>query len=256
VLKESKKIGYLSDPMSVDMADSWYEHATLDHFWLRRRFSVIRKLLTNVNVATLKIGEIGCGHGVLMEQFFRQWNVRVDGFDLNPGALRSSIADAGRLFCYDVYQRESNLEGKYDLILLCDVLEHIEDELEFLRAVTFHLAPRGSLLINVPAIQSLYSKYDKVAGHKRRYSIAQLGEVTSRAQLRLVRISYWGLSLVPFVVLRQLMSRFETSEAEIIKKGFNPPSRLVNEALYAISAVDWFPQRFLGSSVIALARLS
>ena len=52
-----------------------------------------------------------------------------------------------------------------------DVLEHIEEPERFLRSVFFHLSPTGRLIINVPALQIFYSKYDTLVGHLRRYDI-------------------------------------------------------------------------------------
>jgi SAM-dependent methyltransferase len=57
-----------------------------------------------------------------------------------------------------------------DLILLLDVLEHIEDDRAFLlRLVRDHLAPGGELLISVPAWPALYGRHDQLLAHHRRY---------------------------------------------------------------------------------------
>ena len=53
----------------------------------------------------------------------------------------------------------------YDLLLLMDVIEHVEDDLEFIRVSLEHLKPGGIIAINVPAHMKLYSRYDEVAGH-------------------------------------------------------------------------------------------
>jgi hypothetical protein len=39
-----RKIAYLSPPAEVSMADRWFEIASTDHFWVRRRFDVLQRL--------------------------------------------------------------------------------------------------------------------------------------------------------------------------------------------------------------------
>ena len=38
------RIQFLSAPAEVKMADAWFEITHLDHFWIRRRFNVLRRL--------------------------------------------------------------------------------------------------------------------------------------------------------------------------------------------------------------------
>ena len=56
------------------------------------------------------------------------------------------------------------------MVVLFDVLEHIPDTQPFLSSVIRHIKLNGFLLINVPALQTLYSKYDETVGHVRRYN--------------------------------------------------------------------------------------
>ena len=68
----------------------------------------------------------------------------------------------------------------YDMILLMDVIEHIDDDVGFLTAALKHLKSDGVVVINVPAHMSFYSKYDEVAGHKRRYNTAGVEALSRR----------------------------------------------------------------------------
>ena len=63
----------------------------------------------------------------------------------------------------------------FDLILLMDVIEHIENDIHFLsQLIQKHLNPEGQVLITVPAFQSLFSGHDVFLKHYRRYSRKQL----------------------------------------------------------------------------------
>src|SRR5690606_34417870 len=71
-----------------------------------------------------------------------------------------------------------------------------------------HLAPGGHLLVFVPALQWLMSRFDREIGHVRRYSMGQLRERAEGAGFRVVRARYFdGAGVLPwflnFVVLRR-----------------------------------------------------
>ena len=51
-----------------------------------------------------------------------------------------------------------------------DVIEHVEDPLNLIHEAKNSLNKDGKILINVPAFQHLYSKFDKDVGHVKRYT--------------------------------------------------------------------------------------
>src|SRR6266516_7707486 len=61
-MNSSRNLTYLSSPGEVSMADQWFEIASIDHFWVRRRFEVFRRLAGSLIQDARDIGEIGCGH--------------------------------------------------------------------------------------------------------------------------------------------------------------------------------------------------
>ncbi|HLX87144.1 MAG TPA: methyltransferase domain-containing protein [Acidimicrobiales bacterium] len=76
--------------------------------------------------------------------------------------------------------------GRFDGILLLDVIEHVEEDRGFVAGlVTQSLAPDGWMLVAVPAYQSLFSDHDRALLHHRRYSPAQLRAVLESAGLEL-----------------------------------------------------------------------
>ncbi|MEO6095389.1 MAG: class I SAM-dependent methyltransferase [Fibrobacteria bacterium] len=76
--------------------------------------------------------------------------------------------------------------GKFDLLLLLDVIEHISDDLAILGDwVDAALNAGGRALVSVPAFMSLFTAHDLALGHHRRYSLSQLSEVLSGCGLRI-----------------------------------------------------------------------
>ncbi len=98
------------------------------HFWIRRRFEVLQQLHGHRITEAKEIAEIGCGHGLLQKQIEDNYGREVSGFDLNEYALRRNISGRSKLYCYDILQREPALQGRFDLIFLFDVLEHVQQE--------------------------------------------------------------------------------------------------------------------------------
>jgi methyltransferase family protein len=250
--KGIRAIEYLSPPAPVSMAQHWFEIASLDHFWVRRRFSVLQRLASRRISAARELAEFGCGHGLLQRQIEDAYGKEVWGFDLNETALKQNVSGRSKLCCYDVFQRDSALRERFDLVFLFDVLEHISDESGFLRALLFHLSLSGTLLVNVPAGQWAYSSYDVAAGHVRRYSIGTLRTVMAANGLALKEWTYWGLPLVPSLMIRKLLLIGKHNESEIIAAGFDSRSNSINRMMAFLSRSEWLPQKFLGTSLMAV----
>lgn len=80
-----------------------------------------------------------------------------------PEALAAAIAP--RVRC-----TASRPAGQFDLVLLLDVLEHVEDDAGLLASLAGEsLAPRGHLLLSVPAWPVLFGGHDRDLSHRRRY---------------------------------------------------------------------------------------
>jgi SAM-dependent methyltransferase len=243
-----RAVAYLSAAMPVNMGDWWFDVATSDHFWIRRRFEVMKRLADSAVKNAKRMAEIGCGNGLLQRDIEDCYGIPVAGFELNEIALQKNVSRVSPLYCYNIHQRNPEFRGHFDLLLLFDVLEHIEDEDAFLQSAKFHLAEAGTLLINVPAHQFFFSDYDRAAGHIRRYSIGQLTTVAERNGFKARAFTYWGLPLVPLLLLRKTMS-MQRSDG---RAGLDTRGSTMNALLGLLAQVEPLPQRFLGTSVMTV----
>lgn len=64
----------------------------------------------------------------------------------------------------------SSTSEKFDCILLMDVIEHIENPKILMKNLYKSLNENGKIIVNVPAFQHLYSRFDKDVGHYKRYT--------------------------------------------------------------------------------------
>jgi len=115
---------------------------------------------------------------VLSERFKNDKNVRV--FTETIDAYRRKAGDTSR-----------------DCFCLVNVLEHIEDDGAALRDMAAMLKPDGHVCIFVPALPFLYSKLDRVFGHFRRYTHAELKEKVADAGFEIVSSRYMDMLGVP-----------------------------------------------------------
>jgi 2-polyprenyl-3-methyl-5-hydroxy-6-metoxy-1,4-benzoquinol methylase len=247
-----RNIEYLSKPAAVRMADQWFQIAALDHFWICRRFDVFQRLAGRLIAGAREMAEIGCGNGLLQRQIEEAYGREVTGFDLNEFALKQNLSRISKVCCYDIYQEDAALRERFDLIFLFDVLEHITDEDRFFKALMFHCASGGYAVVNVPAGNWAYSAYDEAAGHVRRYSIGTLRAAAGRNALEVTDWSYWGLPLVPALALRKLWLMGNHDQGKIISAGFDTRTAAINRMLRFLSRCEPIPQKFLGTSLMAV----
>ncbi len=255
ISQQNERVIFKSKPLEGIMAPAYFELANASHFWCRRRFEVLDLFAGEILRHAGSVAEIGCGNGVLMQQIEDAYQLPVAGFDLHEAALRSNISRSGSVYCYDIHQRDPEFERKFDAILMFDVLEHIAGEDRFLQAAKFHLAAGGYLITNVPALQWLYSPYDRIQGHCRRYSLGTFEAVVKRNGFEVIKTSYWGAPLVPVAVLRKFALSLRRTGETTYAKGFDPGSPRINQLLMRISRLELLPQRWIGTSVMAVLRV-
>ncbi len=243
----------LDPPAVVSMADAWFEHGTADHFWVKHRNAVFDRHFQSIVRSAAQIGEVGCGSGLILSHLAHTYQKAADGFELNLHALNLCPQLPGNLYIYNIFQRHPDLVDRYDLLMMMDVLEHIEDEVSFLQAVQDHLKPGGWLIIGVPMRQHLYSTYDQADGHFRRYSPQYLRSVVDRAGFGVQKTVQWGHVYLPILLLRQQMLKNVSGDAAI-KQGFaiSPGGNRVMSWLRYLDVLPTFGMT--GASSLLLAR--
>jgi SAM-dependent methyltransferase len=259
----------LSAALGVSFHDSWYEIVDGSHFWMTWRWRALARLTRTAGgpdlPSPLRGIDVGGGHGVLRDQMEAHTAWTVDLADVNPAALALSRPGRGRTLLYDVLEERADLLGRYDVATLFDVIEHLDDPVPLLRSTLRHLRPGGWLLINVPALQTLYSTYDLVIGHYRRYNARSLASQVEATGVPFAgsAIRYWGGSMLPLLALRRLIMGRKPPEkgtdiATLVATGVSPPSPLADAALSALmraeTALPFTPP--LGTSVMAAYRLA
>lgn len=179
-----------------------------NHWWFIARRIIIGKVLKNYFAGrrNATILEIGCGSGgnlELLSNFGKVHAMELDEYCIEI-ANKRNICQVKRGSLPD----NLPFNEKFDLICMFDVLEHIEDDLEAVKAVSERLSVGGMLLITVPAYGFLWSSHDVALNHKRRYIKKRLLDIVSNSGLRAVYSTYFNTFLMPVVLLVRLFNNF------------------------------------------------
>jgi SAM-dependent methyltransferase len=95
-----------------------------------------------------------------------------------------------------------------------DVVEHIADDVGFLRETRRALRPGGLLFVSVPAYPLLWSHEDTAAGHERRYTAASMSRLLSDAGFEQCYLGHFFRPLPPLIgLLRALPYRLGLAPA-------------------------------------------
>lgn len=94
-----------------------------------------------------------------------------------------------------------------------DVLEHTENDVEFLRRLRDLALPNGRLYVTVPTYRWLWSSDDVFAGHFRRYTLSSLVATVARAGFEVEFASYiFAMLPLPIFLVRTLPSRLQVRD--------------------------------------------
>ena len=146
-------------------------------------------------------------------------------------------------------------ENEFDLITALDVIEHIDDDEQSLKVIQSLLSEKGTAIITVPAYMFLWSHFDELNEHKRRYTLSELQTKIKNAGLKIEKISYYNTLLFPIAYLvrklNNLLGRDGASDIDM-------PGETVNTILRKIftsekSLLRYFNLPF-GVSILAVVK--
>lgn len=171
-----------------------------------------------------KILDVGCGTGMLMKEL-KQSGYLVSGIENDPLAIEFSKKRGFEGI------KSSNLEeslsiddNSFEIITCLDVLEHIENDENLLKEFERIIKPSGFLILTVPAYMFLWSYWDEILGHKRRYDKEKLLRKLQKAGFQAVKISnfhFFILSLVVVFRILKAIAKKNTSDFIEVPKFIN-----------------------------------
>lgn len=173
------------------------------------RLSLIEKILRELPRVTLgRFLEIGPGMGDLCLYMVNLFpDICGDVYDISRKSVeivkrRNEIP--GRLNVQHGDFRCIRAAGSYDMVIACEVFEHIDRDGEALDKVHDLLRGKGYFLLSVPACMAKWSGVDAYAGHVRRYERNELRRKLESHGFEITRFWSYGF---PVTLLSGPLSR-------------------------------------------------
>jgi SAM-dependent methyltransferase len=184
-------------------------------FWFSHRNRAITAAVTHHPPVDGPIFDIGGGNGVVSAALHQAGFAAITIEPSPAGAANAVRRGVPQVVCGSLPSQAFH-ENTAGAIGLFDVIEHVEDDVAFLRALRPYLRRNGRLYATVPAYQWLWSVNDVSSGHYRRYTLTRLAEVLRRSGYDTEYGTYLFALLPPAIFLfRRLLGRKERSETRI-----------------------------------------
>lgn len=243
----------MQESYSAIYADLWRRH-----WWWRVRHELVMRTVEELfrgedtPSSQRTIFDIGCAGGVSFDDLSRYGEVY--GSEPDPILVdscpqwRQSIEMTG-------FGPDYSASRQYDLVLMLDVLEHIEDEPGALGNLRRLLKPGGHAILTVPALQSLWSVHDEINQHYRRYDKMGLRRLIEESGFAVCQLRYFFIWPLGLLYLRKLLLGTKQS----VRKSYTvtvPPTP-VNRLFTSLSRTEQMLMRLgvhwpLGSSLLAV----
>jgi len=139
--------------------------------------------------------DVGCGEG-FGTQTLADVAATVVGLDYSANAIavcKNSWAKPNLTFRHEDIRREVAGTGTFDLVVNFQVLEHIRDDLLFLKRLKTLLAPGGQLLLTTP---NRLQSFSENPYHLREYTAAELRALLEQVFAQVHLLGVFGNDLV------------------------------------------------------------
>ena len=217
------------------------------HWYYRSKASALRRAVSDLKPR--HILDVGAGSGFFSRHLLAE-----------TGAQSALCVDIG----YE-RERDDSVAGKpvlyrrdtgstpCDLVLMMDVLEHVDDDCGLVRHYAAKVPSGAHFLVTVPAFRFLWSGHDVFLEHKRRYRLGEIEAAMRDAGLEIVCGAYYFGFVFPLAAAVRLATRSTTEPRSSLKKH----GPITNAILSAVCAAELplFPiNRLAGLSAFVLAR--
>ncbi|MBX6312441.1 MAG: class I SAM-dependent methyltransferase [Isosphaeraceae bacterium] len=207
-----------------------------------------------------RVLDAGCGWGVTLEALERR-GYRAVGMDISRQALEMLDRPGRELIEADLTRPLPEGVAPFDAVLALDVIEHLDDD----RAAVVQLGrlarPGGVVVISVPALPELFTEFDAIQGHRRRYRPETLRQAFAETGLVVERLFWWSSWLVPLLRWQRRRPRRAVpgeSASQVYSRYLRLPPWPVPWAFRIAFALEQGPtlagKLTIGTSLFAVAR--
>ena len=195
----------MTDPLEISLKEQAQQDRPI--FWFRLRCGLVEELLPE---GPITLTDIGAGTGVLGD-YLRRVRPDVSYCFIEPiPALAESLS--ARFGANSNHRDLSNLSPS-TVVTLMDVLEHQANDRGFLSDICDSLNPDAILIVTVPALPLLWSRWDTEIGHFRRYTKRSLLDTTEGLPLKPLEVTYLFPEMLPGALFRKWKLRASSEKS-------------------------------------------
>lgn len=195
--------------------------------YLLRKFNILSLVKNHSEIKSFI--DVGCGAGELTCSLAER-GLKGIGLDFSDDALKTAngIKAERKLTDTQVTFKKGSpntLKTRYDLVIACEVLEHVKDDRKLLKELV--TLSNNYVLISVPARMKYFDEFDEKVGHFRRYEKDALVQLLESGGLQVIDFRAYGYPLINFTrLLRKAGARFvkkqKSMEDSTKQSGINP----------------------------------
>lgn len=230
------------------------------HWFYRGKRAIVRHWIGRY--AALGPGDLlidaGMGTGTWLVEMSRRCRVLgLDDHDESLAVACPRLRAVGGDYRKTTLERVDLPDGCAAVVTLMDVLEHLDDDAAALREMIRLTRPGGLLLITVPALRWLWSDWDVVLHHRRRYDRAGLLDLVRQPGVEVLRCTFMNTALLAPIGLVRLGRKLRPPRPGARRLEDHVPGRMLNALLYHFLTVpacwEWFRPP-IGVSLLAVLR--
>jgi len=182
-----------------------------NHWWHKHKQAVIHQFVYKY-ANKGRVLDIGAGTGKMLSDLkAKGWEV--SGIDREQEAIKWSKKRGIKLKLADIEKKLPFKKNSFDLILALDVLEHLDKDKNCVKEMNRVLEQNGLIIITVPVYQRLFDYWDKMLGHRRRYSKNSLRKIIKTNEFKIEFLSYFSMFiLIPSVLVRLIKKLFNKTQ--------------------------------------------
>jgi SAM-dependent methyltransferase len=159
-----------------------------NYYWTHARNRILLRELRKEGLSGRKFLEIGCATGLVVS-YLRQHGLQVWGAESGDPV----VLDGAEGFIFirqDCLDLPVEFRKSIEVVMLLDVIEHLEDPAGFLKSVAEAYPNARHMILSVPSRRELWSSYDVEYRHFRRYDFQKMRETVAPLPYRLHKMNY------------------------------------------------------------------
>ena len=200
----------------------------------------------------LSVLDVGAGSG-FFSQYLLAHSTAEEAWCIDTSYLNEyDSSENGKV----IHFRKSIGFLKADLVLLMDVLEHVEDDIGLLKDYAAKVPKGKKFLISVPAFQFLWSGHDDYLDHKRRYSLQRLEKIVGRAGLKVRHSAYYFAIVFPIAAIMRLTNKYSRKDPVHSRSQLTKHHPVINSILKGLCHAElpfMMANRLAGLTIFCLA---